>query len=235
MTDDSGYLTPSSPRVDKIRYGNWGSRPFEYAWAAGAVKDWSGLRVLDLGCAPPHSHTWGRWLVDNKNPKTYIGVDQDGEMADHGERYSRPPQERYIHGDFTNLRGEVQDKSQDVVLFLSVQEHLSQEVLRDTVAEVDRVLTEDGVVLVTMDEIWDYRRIPDSLCSWNELEKDLPTWLRLETMCSLTLRTVTEVFWGPKFEPTEPIPTKVNADQAILHSLEWNCCVSHAILRRKRS
>ena len=48
--DFAGYFRATDRRIDTIRFANWGSRPYEYAWVLDIVHELNvkNMRILDM-------------------------------------------------------------------------------------------------------------------------------------------------------------------------------------------
>jgi SAM-dependent methyltransferase len=217
----AGYVTLFSPRLEGIRFGNWGSRPYEYRWASDVV-DVRGLDVLDLGVGLPSQYDWYRYAAERLGPRRYVGIDFDERVRE--EEIEEPGLSiRWM--DMTAL--DFGDSSFDVLYCLSVFEHLPAEALERACAEAHRVLRPGGRLVVTLDERWD---IHGPRIDWNVLERTsgriappdrafgLPEFARLV---------------GPWFVPAaDRLPTRANADRRLLHNGEFNSCVAYALFDR---
>ncbi len=100
----------------------------------------SGKRILDVGCS---TGACARQIVDMEN-NSYTGVDIEREYIETASRSF--PMARFMAMDARALPFE--SKSFDVVLFTGVCHHMEDALIRDCLREVNRVLTDDGVVLI---------------------------------------------------------------------------------------
>ena len=196
----AGYFTLLSPRLEGIRFGNWGSRPYEYRWAESIVNI-RGLDVLDLGVGLPSQYGWCRHVVEHHRPHRYVGVDFDDRVR---QEEIHEPQLTVEWMDMTDLQFE--DSSFDVIFCLSVFEHLPAESLARACAEAHRVLRPNGRLVVTLDERWD---LHGNEIDWNVLEQT--TGARPPAGRSFGLREFSGLL-GPQFAPVaEQLPTRRNA------------------------
>lgn len=221
-----GYFKPHDPQIHGIRYGNWGSRPYEYCWASNIVP-LEGKDILDIGTGLPSEHNWHRWVFEMLKPKSYLGIDLDDRLKSeefHEENH------KVIWMDATDLQ--VEDNSMDVILSISTFEHVDDMYkFRQLMKEAHRVLRPEGQMVVTLDEFWDWK--DQSCLPWNELEKariraGLKTIDRSYGICDFA-EDISE--W---FEPMGTVPVKQNADSSMLYSPTYNDCVSYGVFKVKK-
>ena len=161
-----GLFMRSDPRVEGIKYVGWGSRPYEYAWARSVVSV-KNKCVIDLGIGLPSKHNWYRYVIENLQPSFYAGID------------CRPEIKKQLCSDsnyeircMNMTRLKYPDKSFDVAYCISTFEHLTYEEFVAAVKETYRVLKDDGLLVVTLDEEWiNTPTNPNN--NWNFLEQDL--------------------------------------------------------------
>lgn len=222
----TGYFYPHDPQLPGIKFGNWGSRPFEYFWCA-CVEPVEGKDVLDIGTGLPSEHNWHEFVRDNLKPKSYVGFDFDQRMKNeeiHTDNH------KMVWMDGTNLQ--LPDNSIDLVFSISTFEHIdSMDMFKKVMTETHRVMRPGAVMVLTLDEYWDFKRT-DCL-PWNELEKarvrsGIRTEGRSYGICDFA-NDVSE--W---FEPLETPPVKKNADSTMLYSPTYNDCVSYGVFKVKK-
>lgn len=102
--------------------------------------DTSGLDILEVGCS---TGICGSKVVDMSKNR-YVGIDLDPGYVEIARR--RSPATTILHMDARNLAFE--DRRFDRVLFVGVIHHLDDPTARDCMTDVDRVLKDDGAVLV---------------------------------------------------------------------------------------
>lgn len=216
-----GYFLPTDMQISGIKFGNWGSRPYEYFWAA-VVEDVQGKDVLDIGTGTPTEHNWHEFVEKMLQPKSYLGIDFDSRLKDD---FVIKDNHRVVYMDASNLS--LPDNSIDVVYSISTFEHVDNvEIFDKIIRECHRVLRPNGKMIVTLDEYWDCN---DKKClPWNELER---AYVR-------TGKRFTERSYGMHdfshsikdiFKPLDAIPLKQNADGNLLYSSEYNDCISYGI------
>lgn len=224
MTDNNvekfGYFKTTDTQLHGIKYGNWGSRPYEYFWAA-CVEDYSGKDVFDFGTGVPSEHTWNEFVM-SFGAKSYFGIDLDPRLKD--EEINEPNRKmKCMNG--TKL--ELPDNSFDLALSISSFEHIDDfSDFKKVMSEINRVLRPGGKMIVTLDEYHDCYRT-DAL-PWNELEKakkrlGIITHGRSYGICDFA-QDIKE--W---FKPLGIPPVKQNAQQDILYSQVYNDCVSYGV------
>ena len=220
-----GYFFRSDPKLKGLKWGNWGSRPYEYYWAANIVSP-AGKRIIDLGVGLPSQHNWYLYASKRLLPSYYVGIDIDERIKSEelsGDNY----EVRWM--DMTRL--ELDSKSFDIAYCISVMEHLTVDQLRRACAETHRVLSDDGILVVTLDEVWD---ITGNDWDWNVLEKDLIQQGHYRrTEIGFGLRDFLPLIEDYFVPDTEINATRLNADPRILHTKHWNSCVSYVLLRKR--
>lgn len=218
-----GYFRPTDPTVNGIRFGNWGSRPFEYFWAS-YIEPLEGKDILDIGTGLPSEHTWHNHVRTTLNPKSYLGIDMDDRLKNeeiHEENH------KVLYMNAGNL--DLPDNSIDVVLSISTFEHIDNlEVFDKVMSEAHRVLRPGGVMVLTLDEFW---RHNDTNClPWNELERAKIRAGKLTVGRSYGICDFAEDI-SQWFEPLETPPVKVDADSTMLYSPVYNDCVSYGVFK----
>jgi len=223
----SGFFVENDKRIENLKYGNWGSRPYEYFWASNIVSV-KGKQVIDLGVGIPSQHNWYMHVSRKLKPEYYIGIDAD-ERIRNEEKKGKNFELRWM--DMTNL--EFKRESFHVAYCISVLEHLTIDQLYKSIAEIHRVLHDEGLLIVTLDEVWN---ISAPSHDWNVLEKDLiKNGLYQRTGKSfgfLEFLSLIEDY----FIPCHSINCmRVNSDPHVLHNKYWNSCVSYVLLRKRSS
>jgi ubiquinone/menaquinone biosynthesis C-methylase UbiE len=99
-----------------------------------------GLRVLDIGCS---TGTCAGRVIDMER-HDYVGVDADAGYVEIARR--RHPKGRFFAMDARKM--EFPDRHFDRVLFVGVLHHMDDALARAVLADVHRVLRDDGRVLV---------------------------------------------------------------------------------------
>ena len=220
-----GYFHRRHPRMAGIRYGNWGSRPYEYRWVE-KNSSVAGKRIIDIGTGIPSQYDWFRYVQKKMKPSYYFGIDPDSRMLN-----------EEVHEDdldlacmsMTEIKAE--SESFDFAYCISVLEHVRAEVLQEGFREIHRVLKPGATFLITLDEIWDIDG-PD--VDWNILERDMIQSGRfVRSGRSFSLKEFLPLI-GAYFKPDSsiPVPEKTNADSGLLHHKGVNSCVSYAVLKR---
>jgi ubiquinone/menaquinone biosynthesis C-methylase UbiE len=221
-----GYFKPSDPQFPGLRYGNWGSRPFEYFWTS-CVEPVEGLDVLDIGTGLPSEHNWHEHVRDNLKPKSYLGFDFDSRIK--LEEINTPTHKvRWM--DASNLQ--LPDNSIDLVFSISTFEHIDNfDLFKSIMKETARVMRPGAKMVLTLDEYWDWK--DQSCLPWNELERarvrvGVKTEGRSYGICDFA-EDIAE--W---FEPCDSVPVKNNADNSMLYSPVYNDCVSYGVFKVKK-
>ena len=144
-----GVFTRSDKQIGNIKYGNWGSRPYEYAWVANMVSI-EGKRVIDLGVGLPSQYNWFKYVVDKLKPSFYSGIDYDGRIK--SELISTNNHEiRYMN--MADI--DYPDQSFDIAYCISTFEHIPYETFMKSIQEAHRILKDNGTLIITLDEEWD--------------------------------------------------------------------------------
>lgn len=230
-----GYFKPTDPVLNGLRRGNWGSREFEYMWASKivSVKD---KDVLDLGTGMPSDHNWHQFVREYLEPTSYVGIDINVRMK---QEEINEPNHKMLWMDMTDLK--FPDQTFDVVYSLSTYEHIPvAEQFFKAMEETHRVMKPGGILVVTLDEIWNTLLKPEQcICStWNDLERDLdnkdylePAHSELLPHSSFGISQFSNLVkkW---FKPIAVPPVKQNAQQGLLYSREYNSVVSHGVYQK---
>ena len=136
------------------------SREWEYPWAVLNAETAPGMRVCDLGCggSPLLPYLAGRcgcvcWGLDQHFPI----------HARHNLRFfaedprTQFPEITWLEEDMAELS--LPDSSMDRIFCISVLEHVSEDVMKGTVAQIHRVLRPGGRALITTDVTGDHRTL----------------------------------------------------------------------------
>jgi len=245
--DKVGVFTASYPTLAGIKWGNWGSRPYEYYWVSKIVPI-QGKRVIDLGVGLPSQYNWYQYVINNLKPSFYAGIDFDGRVLQELEQGNNF---EIRHMNMAQL--EYPDKSFDIAYCISTFEHLPYEAFIKSIQEAHRVLTDEGLLIITLDEEWDQNQPSNYNNGWNTLELSLleqGTFTRthrsfgLPEFLTLIENYFTLVQEDAVVDPQTQIIysstdnhiyyNRVNRDPAILNSgLPTNSCVSYAVLKKK--
>ncbi len=242
-----GLFKNSDPRLNGIKYANWGSRPFEYYWAANVV-DVKNKKVLDLGVGIPSQHHWYQYITRILSPNYYVGIDADGRMKNeeiHTDGYDM------LNMDMSSLS--FNDKTFDIAFCISTFEHIPYPFLMKSIQEAHRVLKDDGVLVITLDEHWDKNLALDHNNGWNDLEQSimntelckvshqsfgLPDFLDIVKEYFIPLTEDISIDLDRKVifskKTGQPYYQRQNRDPGILRSqIMYNSCVSYAVLKKK--
>ena len=241
-----GLFKNTDPVLTGITYGNWGSRPYEYEWISSVVSVHN-KRVLDLGVGLPSQYNWYRYVVTSLHPSFYAGIDADSRVLK--ELISEKNFE-IKHMDMAKLNYE--DKSFDIAYCISTFEHIPYETFMQSIQEAHRVLTDDGLLIITLDEEWDKNQLITHDNGWNTLEQSLmekgifkrknrtfglPEFLELiKNYFVLYLDDATINYESGTIESKKDNRVyyhRLNKDPNILNSgLIYNSCVSYAVLKK---
>lgn len=162
-----GVFTVKDPVLTEIKYANWGSRPFEYKWVSSVV-DVKDKKVIDLGIGIPSHHEWYKYVIQELQPSFYAGIDCDERMID----------QQIVSDKFEILYMGMDDlwypdATFDVAYCISTFEHIPYETFMKSIKEAYRVLKDDGVLVITLDERWDRNLAHTHSNGWNILEQSL--------------------------------------------------------------
>lgn len=245
-----GLFKKSDPTIRTIKYGNWGSRPYEYAWVA-SIASIENKRVIDLGVGLPSQYDWYRYVIDNLKPTFYAGIDCDDRIK---QELIAGPGFEIRHMDMAQL--DYPDKSFDIAYCISTFEHIPYEIFMKSIQEAHRVLQDDGLLIITLDEEWDKNQPTNYHNGWNTLEQSLiaqglferkdrsfglPEFLDL-------IKNYFELYddaivkekpqWSTKIIASKNNRSvyynRTNQDSALLNSGSIiNSCVSYAVLKKK--
>lgn len=162
-----GILKSNDPKLEGVTWSNWGSRPYEYKWASSVV-DVEGKRVIDLGMGLPRQTNWYCYVVDHLKTKFYAGIDNNKEILNQGGGDHRF---EAIYMDMRSLK--YPEKSYDVAYSIGTFSTMNANDLMKAISEVHRVLKDDGLLIVTLEERWDKNVAYNSTNNWNTLEQTL--------------------------------------------------------------
>ncbi len=244
-SDYIGVYTRAYKTLSGIKFGNWGSRPYEYAWAKSIV-DVTGKRVIDLGVGLPSQYNWYSHVVSQMKPAYYVGIDYDGRMKN---EVVRKDNYEMLYMNIADIK--FPDQSFDVAYCISTYEHIPYETFMKAFEETYRILKDDGVLIITLDEEWDKSQPTNYSNGWNTLEQSLegkglfkrskrsfglPEFLNL-------VENYFELYLDDAYIEDGVIKSsndgyiyydRKDKDPSILNSgLPTNSCVSYAILRKK--
>ncbi len=240
-----GLFTEQNKKLDRLTWGNWGSRPWEYAWVSEIVSV-AGKKVIDLGCGLPSQYNWYQYVANKLNPAFYAGIDFDGRIK---KELVRGKNFEIRHMNMAKL--EYPSEEFDIAFCISTFEHLPYDVFMEAIKEAHRVLKKDGLLVITLDEQWDKNLPITSGTCWNDLEQSLQKQgLLTRAYSSFGLPRFLELIQN-YFTPTKEVVIdsehatiyakgsatilykKINRDPQILHSPEiYNSCVSYAVLKK---
>jgi SAM-dependent methyltransferase len=241
-----GVFKSSDPVISGLRWGNWGSRPYEYYWAASIIP-LEGKRVIDLGVGLPSQYNWYDYAINTLKPAFYVGVDCDDRIK--GEVRSGSAFE-IKHMNMALLR--YPDKAFDVALCISTFEHIPYPDFMKSIEEAHRVLKDDGLLIITLDEEWDKNQFFNQHNGWNELERSLfqeglfrrtsrsfglPEFLSLIQDYFVLAQDDAIIDAAGVIRSSRDgyvYYDRLDGDPSILNSgLPVNSCVSYAVLRKK--
>lgn len=227
-----GYFKNTDPVLSGIKFGNWGSRPYEYFWAA-TILDAKDKNVLDLGTGLPSEHNWFNFVIETLNSKTYCGIDFDSRMKN--EEINNDKCEMQWM-DMSDLKFE--DNSFDLIYSISTFEHFdNEECFMKSIKETHRVCKKDALMIVTLDEIWNIYNKDPIHSAWNELEKILIKNEKYDnSKVSFGMNNFINLI-SEFFEPVElneEDVKKTNANESVLYSPVWNSSVSYGIFKVKK-
>ena len=216
-----GYFKPSDPQLPGLKFGNWGSRPYEYFWTA-MVHNVKNQDILDIGTGLPSEHNWHEFVRDQLKPSSYVGIDFDSRLKD---EEINDEHHKVLWMDATRL--ELESSSIDVVYSISTYEHIDNLPAFVSILEkCHRVLRPGGKMIVTLDEYWDWKR--QDCLPWNELERAYVRSGKRFQERSYGMRDfATDI--AHIFKPLGEVPVKNNADGSLLYSPTYNDCISYGI------
>jgi SAM-dependent methyltransferase len=240
-----GVFTQSDPILPGITFGNWGSRPYEYAWAASLVSV-ENKKVIDLGVGLPSQYNWYEYVVNSLKPSFYVGIDYDGRME---KEIIKKDTYEMLHMNMADIK--FPDKSFDIAYCISTYEHITYDIFIKAMQETHRVLKDDGILIITLDEEWDKDEPANHGNGWNLLEQSLITSGKftrehrsfgLPEFMSL-IKDYFVLYLDDAVVDGSVIRSKngstiyydrKNKDSAILNSgSAVNSCVSYAVLKKK--
>jgi len=242
-----GIFKNSDPTLSSIKYGNWGSRPYEYAWTSSVVSI-KNKKVIDLGVGLPSQYNWYQHVMIHLRPAFYVGIDFDSRILN--ELIMTPNYEiKYMN--MAELH--YQDKSFDIAYCISTFEHIPYEIFMKSIEEAYRVLKDDGMLVITLDEEWDKNELVTHDNGWNTLEQSLmkeqlferrnrsfglPEFLNLikDYFVPYQDDAIVNLDAGIIYSKNDQFIyyERTNKDTAILNSgLTFNSCVSYALLKKK--
>jgi len=237
-----GLFQHSDSMLNGLTWANWGSRPYEYSWAS-RIANVNNKRIIDLGTGLPSQHSWYNFVVKTLKPAFYVGIDID-ERMDHEQIETN----KYALKKMSMTNIAYPSEYFDVAYCISTFEHLTYKDFMISIGEIHRILKNDGLLIITLDESWDKDVTQNYNNSWNVLERDL-VQLGLHNNQSYSfclvdfLLLIKEKFVCLKDaeinHQNKTIRTsnsiiyqKNNRDQNVLHNPLYNSCVSYAILKK---
>jgi predicted SAM-dependent methyltransferase len=242
-----GLFKKEDPKLEGILFGNWGSRPYEYAWASRIVPI-QGKKVIDLGIGIPSQYNWYAYVVQNLKPSFYAGVDCDGRILK-----ELITEENYEIKYMNMASLDYGNQEFDTAYCISTFEHIPFDIFMQSIKEAHRVLKDGGSLIITLDEEWSKDVAFSHGNSWNELERSLekenlfrrdkrsfglPEFLNLikdyfvlaqeDAIVNTQSGTIVSSKDGFIYYDRK------NADTSLLNSgLPINSCVSYALLKKK--
>ena len=144
----------SRPQARELGRGavrsNKGDRGVEKRLAAlGALTDVGGTRLLDLGCG---DGTYTRRLAERFDHVTGVDVEPERLAMFRTEVAGTPLEDKLVIHQMPGEHLALPDASYDVVTMIEVIEHVAS--VEETLAEVHRVLTPGGRLLLTTPNTW---------------------------------------------------------------------------------
>jgi SAM-dependent methyltransferase len=242
-----GLFKPQDKQLGGIVYGNWGSRPYEYYWAS-QITPLQGKKVIDLGTGIPSQYNWYSYVVRVLQPAFYSGIDWDERIIPESI-HARNFEMRHMN--MADLK--YASKAFDVAFCISTYEHIPYPIFIKSIQETHRVLKDDGLLILTLDEEWDINIEPHHFNSWNELEKSVvalgmfkPTYRTfglpefLELIKDYFVLVVDDAVNDPATGDIVSAKDghiyyhRPNHDDSLLNSGGLvNSCVSYAVLKKK--
>lgn len=159
-----GFFATTDPFTLDYTFANWGSRKWEYQYVREQLRQ-IGIKdkvVVDIGIGLPSDSNFYQYYVNSGC--NLFAYDPDGRIP-----------EKYILSEKCTIFRQSAEKlphkanSVDVVVILSVIEHLPKKVFDKTISEVHRVLKANGVLLITLDLTYNKQKS----ARWAILEKTL--------------------------------------------------------------
>jgi len=102
--------------------------------------------IVDLGCG----YGWGAKLLFREKPKVIIGVELNDDTYKIATEHVGKDALDYRHGPCWDTK--VDDKSVDFVWMVEIIEHMDDEEVDMTLAEVHRILKPDGILYISTPE-----------------------------------------------------------------------------------
>lgn len=241
-----GTFYPTDATIHGIRFGNWGSRPYEYAWVSSIIH-LTDKKVIDLGTGIPSQYNWYEYVVKILNPAFYAGIDYDDRIRNElvsGKNFAMH------HMSMANIQ--YPDNFFDVGLCISTYEHIPYETFIKAFQETHRVLKNDGLLVITLDEEWDANIPSNYYNGWNTLEQSLinkglfqrtnrsfglPEFLELikDYFVLAQADAIVDAQQGIIYSKYDNYVyyDRVNRDNTLLNSGDSiNSCVSYAVLKK---
>lgn len=221
-----GYFKATDPQLPGLKFGNWGSRPFEYLWAS-CVENVEGLDVLDIGTGLPSEHNWHEHVRDTLKPKSYLGIDFDSRLKN---EQVETENHKVLWMDASSLQ--LSDNSIDLVFSISTFEHIDNfDLFKSIMKETARVMRPGAKMVLTLDEYWDHKE--RNCLPWNELERArVRSGIKTEGVSYGMIDFAQDI--SEWFEPCGEVHTKRNADNSLLYSPVYNDCVSYGVFKVKK-
>ena len=239
-----GIFKETDNRLEGVKWGNWGSRPYEYHWASNIISV-ENKKVIDLGVGLPSQYDWYLYVVDKLKPVFYAGIDYDGRILN---EIIRAQNFEILHMDMAFLK--YKDQEFDIAYCISTFEHVPYDTFMKSIKETHRVLKNDGFLIITLDEEWDKTLPLTHGNGWNTLEQSLielkkfngnyrsfglPDFLDLikEYFTLVQEDAIINLDTGDISSSEKIYYHRENRDNNILNSGEAvNSCVSYAILKK---
>ena len=241
-----GLFSHRDPTIDCLLYANWGSRPYEYYWASTVI-DSRDKKVIDIGMGLPSQSSWHQYVVGTFHPALYVGIDYDGRMLN--EQVSTKQYELKF---MSAVKIKYPDRYFDIAFAISSLHCMPYQTLMKSIAEIHRVLTDDGLLVITFEERWDHTQPLSHANNWNTLEQDLikknlftPSHkcLGMPEFLVLIQDYFELVNQDAYISDSHDIISKAhggfyyhrnNKSETVLHSIPlYNSCVSYAVLKKK--
>ena len=155
---------------------------FPEAWSIVGQQDWTGLRVLDIGCGEGMLPA----MIVHAGAKEVIGVDYSKEAIDNANTKFNIDNLKFITGDYRDIK----DKF-DIVTMQGVMEHFD-EPFGELSTIMDDFITDDGLVITSSPSFLNPRGYV-----WMTLQKlfDVPMSLTdLHYICPFNIESFCEEF-----------------------------------------
>lgn len=228
-----GFFKKSNKQTTKYTYANWGSRRWEYFYVADQLSK-IGVKnkhVVDIGIGLPTDADFYKFYIGSGCYLT--GIDPDGRLKK-VTKLSERCQIIRSSGDKLPLKSQ----SADVVVVLSAFEHFHYKTFSKTLKEINRILKNDGHLIVTLDTTSvDHTRS----ARWAILEKtfnglpaeenDLPLPRKSKPLSIIQFLNLVSTYFYPKNKNIRNV--QLNPDR-LVYDKYWNSTVAYMHLYKKQ-